>query len=341
MNAVSPSPESPLYAGIDVGGTNIKLGVVDDHGRVLAQGSFPTQQHLGPEYAVAQSHERLTEICRQAGIAYERIAAVGLGTPGTMDLSRGRILEPPNLPGWRHFPIRDRLSEAMKRPVTYVNDANAAAFGEFWVGSGREYSSLILFTLGTGVGGGIVIDDLLIEGAHSLGGEVGHIRIDWSGAARKCSCGSPGHLEAYASATALVARARQERQRAGRQGLGQIAADDLTALRVAEAAECGDSLAQELIFEVADSLARGIAIVANLLDPQAVLLGGAMTFGGSTSPLGRSFLERVRTQVALEIFPQISASLVMDFAALGSDAGFVGAAGWARLHARRNQSTPA
>jgi glucokinase len=193
---------------------------------------------------------------------------------------------------------------------------------------------MVLFTLGTGVGGGIIIDNQLVVGANSLGGEVGHFTVDSSAGARICSCGRPGHLEAYASATALVARCREalELDRASKRSassLHELGPQQITAKKIHEAALAGDSLALELIDETADYLARGIAAICHLLDPHAFMLGGAMTFGRNDSPVGRRFLQRIKSQVAAHVFPSIAANLIVDYATLGGDAGFVGAAGLA------------
>lgn len=330
VNSTQEPIQSPLFVGVDVGGTNVKLGVVDDRGALIAKSDFPTCEDLGPQYAIDQARDRIAELFARKRLDYAQVVAVGLGTPGTMDIKRGMILEPPNMPGWRHFPVRDRLSEALDRPVTFANDANAAAFGEFWTGSAAHYDSLVFFTLGTGVGGGIVIHNLLVDGEHSLGGEVGHIRVDWGADARRCSCGRPGHLEAYSSATAIVKRAHEWLPSHPQSVLHTIPEDELTAKEIGDAAELGDLLAQLLVNEVADYLARGIAIVANTIDPRAILFGGAMTFGKRETRVGRGFLERIRAGLQPELFPQMHQQLVLEYASLGSDAGCIGAAGLAR-----------
>jgi glucokinase len=335
VNPTQEPIQPPLFVGVDVGGTNVKLGVVDDRGVLLAKSDFPTCEELGPQYAIDQAREKIAELFARHRLDFSAVAAVGLGTPGTMDIKRGMILEPPNMPGWRHFPIRDRLSAALGRPVTFANDANAAAFGEFWTGSAAQYDSMLFFTLGTGVGGGIVIHNLLVDGEHSLGGEVGHIRVDWGADARRCSCGRPGHLEAYSSATAIVKRAHEWLPSHPQSVLHTIPLDELTAKEIGDAAEAGDLLAQRLVDEVADYLARGIAIVANTIDPTAILFGGAMTFGKRQTKVGRGFLERIHAGLAPELFPQMHQQLVLEYASLGSDAGCIGAAGLARKEYRQ------
>ncbi len=334
---MTATSNAPLFLGIDVGGTNVKIGLVSDSGEVLCATSFPTNSERGPAYAVQESRKNFDLLLAQHELTSERVVGAGLGTPGPMDIGRGMILEPVNLPAWKNFPIRDRLSDALGLPVTFTNDANAAAFGEYWLGSAHELTSLVYFTLGTGVGGGIIVDDCCIEGVHSLGAELGHVCVDWSPTARRCGCGKTGHLEAYASATALVAR-MQERLRATQSA--SLSPDSLTAKQIADAAESGNSLAQDVIEETAEYLARGIAVVVHTIDPEAILLGGAMTFGGQTSTIGRRFLQTIKTHVGKLVFPEITQNLKIDYAVLGSNAGFVGAAGLARLHYHRFQPRP-
>ncbi|MCH2182914.1 MAG: ROK family protein [Mariniblastus sp.] len=328
------NPED-LFVGIDVGGTNVKLGVVDDQGRVIADTFFPTEQQKGPRYAIEMACSRVHQLLDECGLEYTRVRRLGLGTPGPMDIPAGLILNPSNLPGWRQFPVRQTLSEVADRPVTFANDAAAAAFGEYWVGAGAGFTSLVLFTLGTGVGGGIIVDDVSIDGAHSHGAEIGHVRIDSRAEARVCSCGMLGHLEAYASATAVVARTA-DYLAAGKES---VLADQpsLTPLLIAEAASGGDSLALEVVMETADYLADGIACLAHVIDPGVVLIGGAMNFGGLKTELGRDFLARIKSGVRENTFAMVAENLVIEFAQLGSGAGFVGAAGLARRDFWRSQ----
>ena len=186
---------------MDVGGTNIKIGVVDDHGRSLAHTSMPTAEENGPQQAVERTSQTLRRTIAEPGLEPESIARVGLGTPGTMDVARGVLLEPGNLPHWWHFPIRRRSPEPVACRSRLPTTPGQRTYGEYWVGSGRVLHSMVMFTLGTGVGGGIVIGDLLVEGENSAGSELGHLIIDYHDDAPLCSCGQRGHLEAYASAT--------------------------------------------------------------------------------------------------------------------------------------------
>ncbi len=324
--------ESPFFAGVDVGGTNIKFGLVDNCGRTIAHAKVATEAKLGPADAVRRMAATIASLRQETGLRENGLAAVGLATPGTMDIAAGMILEPPNLPTWRHFPIRDRLAEAVGKPVSFANDANAAAFGEYWVGTGKQLPSLVMLTLGTGVGGGIIIGDLSVDGEHSHGSECGHIIIDQSPDARVCACGGSGHLEAYASATALMRRAEEllgeDRPSSVRRRLS--AGTPLSPLLLAEEAEKGDELSLDLILELARHLAVGVTSLVHTIDPGAVVLGGAMNFGGRNSQLGQRFLEEVRHEFRRRTFPVLAEKTLVDFASLAGDAGYVGAAGIAR-----------
>ncbi|MFK7769545.1 MAG: ROK family protein [Mariniblastus sp.] len=328
--------EKPIFAGVDVGGTNVKIGLVDNRGKVIADSKFPTQPNQTPEIASKESRIELEQLCKTAGFSWGDVVAAGLGTPGPMDIHKGVILTPTNLPGWHNFPIRDNLSQALGKPVTYANDAGAAAFGEYWVGGGQAFDSMVLLTLGTGVGGGIIVNDVSIDGAHSHGAEVGHITIDTSENARVCGCGQIGHLEAYASATAVVERTREamgdldsSAQSILRKEIGE--ASPLSALMISNAASAGDEFANRMVSETAVYLGRGIAQLAHTIDPAAFMLGGAMNFGGNHSPLGQKFLAAVIAETRRLVFPVLGERLIVKFAELGSEAGFVGAAGLARV----------
>jgi len=327
----------PFWAGVDLGGTNIKVALVDDRGRMVAFHTEKTLAERGPEDAAGRMGRAVGLVAGRAGVGPEAVAGVGLGSPGPLDIPAGTIVRAGNLPGWDDFPLRDRVAAHCGRPVTFANDANAAAYGEYWVGAGREHRSLVLLTLGTGVGGGIIIDDLNVEGAHSHGSECGHMIVDPSPAARMCPCGQPGHLEAYASARSLVAIAVEAI--AGGAG-GALAAavqggERLTPILIGRAVEAGDPLAAGILDEAARWLGIGIVSLMHAIDPEAVLLGGAMTFGREAAPAGRAFIARIRAEVHARTFAKLARETVIGYASLGGDAGSIGAAGLARLAARR------
>jgi glucokinase len=324
--------EKPYFVGVDVGGTSVKLGLLDNRGRTIAPGKYDNETTLGKEVAIERMAKAIGDLVASTGLAWDDIPIVGLATPGTMDLKAGMILDPPNMPGWEQFPIRDRLSEAIGKPVLFSNDATAAGFGEYWVGSGDQYGSLVLMTLGTGVGAGIIIDGRTIDGHHSHGSENGHTLVDLNDNARICGCGQPGHLEAYASATALVKRAKQWMDGGRVSTLSDRLRDGelLTTLMLSEEAEKGDALSLEVILEGAKYLAIGIVNVVHIIDPEVVVLGGAMNFGGESAPIGKQFIERVRQEFRGRTFPFLAERTKIGFAQLGGDSGYIGSAGIAR-----------
>lgn len=320
-----------VFLGIDVGGTNIKSGVVSDSGAVISRSSVPTEATRGPDYGVQQMALAAKQALQQAQIAVEQIAAVGLATPGTMDIPAGMLLDPPNLPGWTNFPVRQKVADALGRPTILQNDANAAAYGEYWAGSASAADSLVFFTLGTGLGGGIIVDDTIVQGEHSHGSELGHTIIEMHHG-RLCNTGQYGTLEAYCSATALMKRFHEAMEE-GRQSSVSDRMDDVTPLSpllMAEEAEKGDELSIELILEMARCLGTATTSICHVIDPTIVLLGGAMTFGRHDTKIGRQFLETVRAEFRERAFPVLAEKIVIDYATLGGNAGFIGAAGCAR-----------
>ena len=330
---ISPSAaQKPLFAGIDVGGTSIKLGLVDDLGRTLAYHSVPTESEAGAEDACRLMAAGIDRLVSDAGVEMSDVVRVGLATPGPIDISTGHIVSPGNLPEWWGFPIQGRLAEMSGLPVRFANDANAAAYGEFWCGAGKDIHSMVLLTLGTGVGGGIVVGDILLEGAHSCGGECGHILIDPSDDAPKDSLEKTGSLEAYCGSYGVTGRA-QAAIRAGRDSsLTEIAKGrELTPLDIAQAAEAGDAMAHEVVMNTARYLGLGIVTLIHAVDPDNVVLGGAMTFGGAGHTLGEEFLQAVIDATRPRLLPPLRDSLQIEFAQLGGDAGYIGAAGLARV----------
>ena len=324
---------APFFVGVDLGGTNTKVGVVDDRGRPLSWLSIPTRPDDGPEEATRRMGEAVKRAIKKADLVPTDVARVGLGSPGTMDIPAGKLVNPVNLRGWDHFYIRDALKQACGLPVAFANDATAAAYGEFWVGSGKSFHSMVLLTLGTGIGCGIIVGDMLIEGENSHGAECGHIIINSSEDARWCGCGQRGHLEAYASATAVVKRT-QEALDAGLESSLTArleSGDKLTPKLLAEEAEAGDKLSMDIVLETARYLGIGIVSLVHTIDPNGVLLGGAMTFGSKDTPLGRRFLKQITQEFRGRAFPVLAQGTKIDFASLGGDAGYIGSAGIARV----------
>ena len=323
----------PLLLGIDVGGTNIKAGAVGAAGELLGRGKVKTGQADGTAAGLDRIEAAARETLADAGATLADVAAVGLATPGPMDLKRGTLLRPSNLPGWRDWAVREAVADRLGKPTVLQNDANAAAYGEFWSGAGRDADSLVLWTLGTGIGCGIILRGLVIEGEHSHGSECGHIIVDSSDAARvHPGTKQSGTLEAYCGARGVIARTREALD-AGRASVlhDRLAGGgELTPKLVCEAAEEGDPLGVEILTETARWLGIGTVSVLHTIDPDAVLLAGAMTFGGPGTRTGELFLDTLRAEVKRRAFPTVAEHLNVGFATLGGDAGVVGAAGCAR-----------
>ena len=325
------SAKKRLFLGIDLGGTNVKAGVVDDLGHVLASGSVATEAAQGPDHGVRQMVLAGKNAVQSGGFSLQEIAAVGLATPGTMDIPGGMLLDPSNLPGWMNFPIRDRVGKELGRPTILQNDANAAAYGEYWAGQAKDVRSLLFYTLGTGLGGGVIVDDHIIEGQHSHGAELGHVILEMNNG-RLCTSGQYGTAEAYVSATALLRQFREKLESGEVTSVRDrlAAGEELTPLLISQEAESGDHLSLELIMEMARCLGAAIVSAVHVIDPAMVLLGGAMTFGRNETKVGREFLHRVHQEFRARTFATLADKITIEYASLGGDAGFIGAAGCAR-----------
>ncbi len=321
--------EALKYVGLDVGGTTMKAAVVDDAGVAAPSVSLPTEAHLGQEHGLAMMAEAIRQAVRAAGLKMAEIAAIGVATPGLMDIKLGLILDPPNLKPWKNVPVRDYVRETFGKPTAFQNDANAAAFGEYWVGVGRDVHSMVLFTLGTGIGGGVIINDRVIEGEHSHGGELGHMRIELPDRGRLCGCGRRGCLEAYASATAVVARTREAMAaHRGPTRLRELLRDDdaseMSAKEVFAAAAAGDPLARQVVDDTAYYLALGASASIAVVDPEMIVFGGGMIAAGE------GFLAQIKEYVGRFALSYPAAKVQIRYAQLGADAGFIGAAACAR-----------
>lgn len=321
-----------LYVGLDVGGTTMKAAVVDDAGRAFPSATLPTEAYKGQAHGLNQMTATIRRAVAAAGKTEADIAGIGVATPGTMDIQAGIILDPPNLRPWQNVPVRQTIADTFRIPTAFQNDANAAAFGEYWVGAGREVKSMVMFTLGTGIGGGIIVDDKVLEGQHSHGAEVGHMKIDL-GKNRRCGCGRWGCLEAFASATAVVKRAQDAV--AGVSGpsvlrdLLTTTDEELPAKVVFQAADQGDEVAQKVVDDTAYYLAVGAMNLMHIIDPDMVVFGGGMTAAGPP------FLDRIKHYIRELAFPIPASRTIVQYAALGSDAGIIGAAACARQLVRR------
>ena len=311
--------------GIDLGGTKIQAVIVDADNAVLGDGRRPTPTAGGPEAVTREMADTLADACAAAGIAPDGLAGVGVGSPGAIDPAAGTVANAGNLPDWREaFPLVDRLSSAVGAPVRLGNDVSVATAAEFELGAGREWSSLVGVFWGTGVGGGIVLDDRPWEGRGSAG-EIGHVVVKKDG--RRCPCGRRGCMEAYAGRGAMEARARKLHHEDGRHtDLFEImksrGRDRLTSGIWSRALDHGDRLATEIVDEAVDALGNGVASVINVLDVEGVVIGGGLGL-----KLGRPYADRIAESMQPHLFV---APPVIEVAALGDLGGAIGAALLAR-----------
>lgn len=317
--------DKKYIVGVDLGGTTIKVGVVPyDGGTVLGLRSMPTNSDHGAKFVVDRMVEMIRacmrDASREADIPEGGIIGIGLGSPGPLDRKTGTVIETPNL-GWRNFPLRDLIANSIGLPAELDNDANCATIGEWWMGAGKGTRTLIGVTLGTGIGGGIVLDGRVFHGAADVAGEVGHMTIDSTG--RKCKCGNYGCLEAYASGPAIAARAIEGLETGEPSLLASLVGDDLsrlTAETVYEAIIAGDVYAKEVMRETAKFLGAGLANLINILNPEMVVISGGVT------QAGEHLFEPLRAQIRRRAFRHAEESCQIVSTTLEGMAGVIGAA---------------
>ncbi|MCG3137722.1 MAG: Glucokinase [Phycisphaerae bacterium] len=322
-------PPGSRILGLDLGGTNIKAVLVDEHGDVLAKQSYTTEAQQGPQHVITRMSKLCEAICQTNGVNVASLVGIGIGSPGPLDIRRGIIIKSANLPGWENIPLRDEIQRRVGRPAVLLNDATAATYGEDWVGAGQRAEHLVLLTLGTGVGGGIVCNGEIVQGYYGNAGELGHMIIVPDG--RHCRCGQQGCLESYAASSYLVPLA-EEAARSGRGEIlatlfrqnGRLEMEDIT-----RAAGAGDRVALALWDEACRAIAIAIVNLQHAFNPKIVLLGGGI------SAAGEILLQPVRQHFEKRTWRMMNDQPEIRLASLGNDAGAVGAAGWfLHLHER-------
>ena len=310
------------YIGVDLGGTSIKFGIVSYKGEVLHKGMLSVQSKLG-RYAILNNLNEAIEI--SSDYADERgmiIGGIGVGSPGTVNLKSGKIEGScPNLPQMVNVNLKGWLSRHFDLPICVDNDANVMALAEFRFGSAKGFKDALCLTIGTGIGGGIILDGKLFHGSNFAGAEFGHMSICFCG--RKCNCGGIGCLEMYASAPAMVKDAKRLLMREKKSILHKLLNGDLDKLTtkvIFQAEKKGDDLAASVVNQACACLGAGIASAVNLLNPQVVVIGGGVSQGGM------SFIRRIEKEVKARAFPSATRNLKVVKAKLGNNAGFIGAA---------------
>jgi glucokinase len=320
-----PSKKRQRYiVGVDLGGTNIVAGALPEDGsRQIAMRSEPTRAEQGAD-AVVERIARIidaviAETIAETGARRDAFIGVGIGSPGPLDREKGIVIVTPNL-GWRNFPLRDRVSAAVGIPASLDNDANCATLGEWWCGAAKGGRNVVGMTIGTGIGGGLILDGQLYHGASDVAGEIGHTTIDSTG--RRCKCGNYGCLEAYASGPAIADRAREALGGGEESILSQLVDGKLeliTAQTVYDASGQGDDVARHVVRETAALLGAGVANLLNIFNPDVVVIAGGVTQAGD------ALFEPLRAEVRRRAFrPAVEACRIVPGSLPGS-AGVVGA----------------
>ncbi len=319
----APSNRLPLALGIDIGGTKVAAGVVDGQGTIL---EVIRQETPGRDARAVE--EVITQLVQELGARHD-VASVGIGAAGWMDLAGARVVFSPHL-AWRDEPLQENLQELLQRPVLVTNDADAAAWAESRFGAGRGHERLIMLTLGTGIGGALVIDGRVERGSFGMAGEFGHQIIMPGG--HRCECGNRGCWEQYASGNALGREGRELAKKHSPMAAGLLKASkgrakDITGSMVTELALQGEATAQELVAEVGDWLGLGIANLAAALDPALFIIGGGLSAAGDLmlEPARRAFSRNLTGRGYRQ-------EAVITVAQLGPMAGLIGAADLSRTH---------
>ncbi len=313
------------YIGCDLGGTNLRAAIVDvETGEVLHQLSIPTQARLGHDAVMQNMADLFLRVIQSAGMKKEDIGGIGIGVPGVLDLEKGETLFLPNLPGtWPHVPLRDTINRLTGLPTNLLNDVRSITNGEWLFGAGRGMETIAVFAIGTGIGGGLVVNGQLHLGIGGTGGELGHTMIDFNGL--QCGCGNKGCLEAYASGPAITVMGIK----AVAQGLTTRIADlceyDLNRITpelIARAASAGDEIAKGIFEKVGFYIGIAAANVCVSIGPRRIVIGGGV------AQAGELLLEPIRRCVREHVFVMPVDEVEIVGSQLGNNAGVIGVACW-------------
>lgn len=303
-----------LFIGLDLGGTNLKYALGDEKGEVIARFSKPSLANQKQEIILQNMFSAIHDLLQEAEKKNESISAMGVGSPGCIDFKLGKLLgRAPNFEDWKDVQIKKHFEDKFKIPTWVDNDANLMALAEARKGAGRDYKNLLCATLGTGIGGGIILNNKIYRGAHYSAAEIGHIIIEYGG--KPCNCGNRGCLEAYTAAPAMVVRYRKKLKKAG----VMFDMPELSTEFIFEKAMLNEDLAKQTIIETCDYLGVGLASVANVIDPDIIILGGGVAEAGA------EFINRIEQMVKQYTLHSIAKHLKVVKANLNLDSGIIGA----------------
>jgi glucokinase len=314
---------SKVIIGVDLGGTFVKTAIVSTEKKIIAKASRPSDADGGPVAVMDAMEASVRDLLAENGLGMESVLAAGFGAPGPMNWQTGIVYSPPNLPGWKNVPLAAEMTKRMGMPCYVDNDANVACYGEYWLGAGQGAESVVVFTLGTGVGGGIVVFGRLLRGIDGTAAELGHLKVMREG--RMCGCGSKGCLEAYASVTGMVRTATEKWAEADTILKTMTGGDPekLDGKIIYEAAAAGDAYAKWVFDETATWIGLGAASMVNMLNPERIILCGGMIAAGDM------LFGKVREVVKANAFEVPVKRCEILPAGLGGDSGVIGCAGCA------------
>ncbi|MBL7186568.1 MAG: ROK family glucokinase [Phycisphaerae bacterium] len=320
------------YVGIDVGGTNVKIGLFNTELELIRKTSITTEAEMGPEIVIDKMAKTAEDLLAEAGLSLQDIVAVGIGTPGPARYSEGVIIRSTNMPKFKNVPICKMLNERLGAPIVFDNDANVACWGEYAVGAGKGVKDIVFFTLGTGIGGGIVSNGELVHGCDENGAELGHMIIHPDG--RKCNCGQKGCVEAYASADSTARRATEALEGGAESSLKKVLDEKgrITSKDVYKHLAAGDELAKEITDGTAKALAITCINMLHTTEPKRIVFAGGMIAAGD------KLLNRIKHFFNEHIWTLKKETVEICFATLGEDAGIIGAAALAQHTEQRTNS---
>ncbi|RSK27841.1 ROK family glucokinase [Bacillus sp. HMF5848] len=308
--------ENKWLVGVDLGGTTIKMAFISEEGNILKKWEVPTDLTNNGLNITRDIAAAIKDKLEEINESKSKLHGIGIGAPGPVDVANGLIYETVNI-GWKDFPLKEKLENETGLPVIVDNDANIAAIGEMWKGAGNGAESLIAVTLGTGVGGGIIINGEVVHGINGAGGEIGHMVAVPEGGAQ-CNCGKTGCLETVASATGIVRIAKEKLANTDADSV--LREGDITAKAIFDAAASRDAVALDVIDNITLHLAVALANLANAINPRAIVIGGGV------SQAGDILMQPLREKVEKFLFPRTKVDLRLETATLGNDAGVIGGA---------------
>jgi glucokinase len=312
------------FAGIDLGGTDIKYGLIDSAGKILHSNSTPSHARKSKAEILDRLEYCARDMLEYASTKNFSVNYLGIGSPGTVDNIKGRILgHSPNIPDWKGTDISQRLTERLNLPVYVGNDANLMAMAETMFGAGRGHKDVFCTTVGTGIGGGLIVNRKLITGSAFSAGEFGHVPIVMNG--KKCHCGLKGCLEAYASAGNLLNMARNRLKKVGAKGalfrIFRANGNKISVKEILDQFKRKDTIALDVVAEHADFLATGLVAVVHLFNPEAIIIGGGIADGG-----GIDYIKIIKRSLEIRVISDSMKNMKIVKARLGNKAGFIGAA---------------